>query len=170
MRQLFHDDGSWNELQQEWSKQCHDAGEDFESYMSATMPMLAEQIELCEKEKWSGVFASPAADGSHDAICFLNGAFIPDFKGRVLRVRHLILAPKYDYDDSIEEDYAKLLSRIFENVLTISDSELKCDHVKFHFRSPADVRLFRKFAEFLNEKSHFSSVKMVGAWLFVSKS
>lgn len=170
MRQLYHEDGSWKELQQEWSKQCHDLGEDFESYMSATIPMLADQIELCARDKWSDVFSVIGEDGSHDAICFLNGAFIPDFKGRVLRVRNLILAPKHDFANFSEEEYAKLLSGVFENVLRTSDSKLPCPHIKFHFRSPADVSIFRKFAEYLNEESHFSSVKMVGAWLFVSKA
>jgi hypothetical protein len=170
MIRLSHDNGSWSELLEQWSRQCHEYEEDFESYVPTTLPMLAEQIESCTKEKWSGVYGIQNAEGGFEAICFLNGAFLPKFKGRVLRMRHLILAPKYDFGDFSEDEYARLLSIVFERVLTESDTKLPCPHVKVHFRSPADVAIFRKFATELNETSHFSSVKMVGSWLFVSKA
>jgi hypothetical protein len=169
MIRLSHEDGSWNNLQSSWSKQCHACDEDFSSFMPTTLPMLADEIEGCSNNKWTGVYAVDNEDG-FDAICFLNGAFIPKFSGRVLRVRHLILAPKYDLQDYSVEEYASLLARVFEAVLAVSDSSLPCPHVKFHFRSPADVAVFHTFAENLNKLSHFSSVKMVGSWLFVSKA
>lgn len=170
MKRLSHEDGSWSELLENWTRECHEFDEDFVSYMPTTVPMLAEQIETCANDKWSGVYAIQDAQGAYEAICFLNGAFIPKFTGRVLRVRHLILAPKYDFGDYSEDEYARLLSIIFERVLTESDSNLPCPHVKVHFRSPADVAIFRKFAEKLDQFGHFSSVKMVGSWLFVSKA
>lgn len=170
MKRLQHSDGSWSAVLDEWSAQCHNFGEDFESYMPATLPMLAEQISIAPSGPSTGVYASFDDIGSCRAICLLNGAFIPKFSGRVLRVRHLILSPKYDFEDYSAEDYASLLAAVFEDVLSVSDGEIKCNHVKFHFRSPADVALFRDFAALLNEKEHFSAVKMIGAWLFVSKT
>ncbi|MDO6478247.1 hypothetical protein [Shimia thalassica] len=170
MKRLLHVDGSWADLLSKWSKQCHEFDEDFESYMSSTLPMLAEQIEICRKDKWSGVYSVEDSDNNYEAICFLNGAFIPKFTGRVLRLRHLILAPKYDFGDYSEDEYAALLAKVFESVLSLSDSELPCEHVKIHFRSPADVAIFREFAENLEDGSHFKGVKMIGSWLFVSKA
>ncbi len=169
MKRLLHSDGSRGELLDNWRHQCHEFDEDFETFTPATIPSLGEQIEVCANERWSGVYAVENEKGEVDAVCFLNGAFIPKFTGRVLRVRHLILAPKYDFGDYSQEQYASLLSNVFESVLKMSDSQLPCSHVKVHFRSPADVALFRDFAPNLNEGSHFSSVKMVGSWLFVTK-
>lgn len=170
MKQLFHHDGSWSSLQEQWARECHGFDEDYSSFVPSTMPMLAEQIAECATDKWSGVYGVTNESGEYEAICFLNGAFIPKFTERVLRVRHLILAPKYDFGDYSEEEYAGLLSNVFESVLDISDSELLCPHVKVHFRSPADVAIFRDFASNLDKLSHFSAVKMVGSWLFISKA
>lgn len=169
LKQLFHNDGSWQALQDEWAKQCHDFDEDFSSYMPSTIPMLAEQIDVCSSDKWSGVFAKLNAQGEHQAICFANAAFIPKFSGRVLRIRNLILSPRFDFGSFSEEDYALLLTDIFQDILALSDSELKCPHVKFHFRSPADLALFQRFAAEMSKFGQFSEIKMVGSWLFVSK-
>ncbi len=170
MRRFSHEDGSWSEFLDNWKRQCHDFGEDFSSYVPTTLPILAQQIEDCVNDKWSGVYGVQNSEEEYEAVCFLNGAYIPNFTGRVLRVRHLILAPKYDFGDYSEDEYARLLSTVFEGVLQESDSNLECQHVKIHFRSPADVAIFRNFGEKLNNLSHFSSVKMVGSWLFVSKA
>ena len=169
MKQLLHDDGSWAHLLEEWAKQCHDFDEDFSSYMPATIPLLGEQIEICSGERWNGVYAHVDAAGEHHAVCFVNRAFIPRFSGRVLRVRNLILAPKYDLGSYSADDYARLLASIFESVLALSDRDLVCPHVKIHFRSPVDLDLFRNFSEGMTKFGHFSDIQMVGSWLFVSK-
>lgn len=170
MKRFSHMDSSWGDLLDDWTRQCHNFGEDFSSYMPTTLPLLAEQIEDCVNDKWSGVYGIQNKDEEYEAICFLNGAFIPKYTGRVLRVRHLILAPKYDFGDYSADDYARLLSMVFEEVLKESDSNLECPHVKIHFRSPADVAIFRDFGHHLNKTDSFSSVKMVGSWLLVSKA
>lgn len=169
MKRLAHHDGSWSRLQQNWATQCREHGEDFESYMPVTLPTLAEQIVTCDGERWNGVFQFLEADQEPQAIAFFNAAFIPGFSGRVLRIRHLLLAPKYDLGEYSEAEYAQLLTDIFESAILASDDLLPCEHVKFHFRSPADVALFRAFAQHLDQDSRFADVKMVGAWLFVSK-
>ena len=85
-------------------------------------------------------------------------------------MRHLTLSPKYDFGDFSADSYAKVLTEVFESVLLTSDTEIKCPHVKFHFRSPADLELFRNFATDLNKSERFSKVEMVGSWLFVNKN
>lgn len=170
MKRLSHEDGSWSELLQKWKAECHSFDEEIESYMPTMLDTLAEQIEICKQDTRSGVYALEGEADDVEAICFLNGAFLPKFTGRVLRVRHLILAPKYDFADYSVDEYARVLARIFEAVLKVSDSQIQCPHVKIHFRSPADVAVFREFAEKLNDLSHFDHVKMVGSWLFVSKA
>ena len=169
MIELGHHDGSWQRLQDDWAKQCGDFGEEFSRYMPATLPLLADQIEICSGEKWNGVYGIQGTDGTLDAVAFVNCSFIPGFKERVMRVRNLILAPRYDFGDYSEDEYALLLTEVFESVLELSEGPLPCPHVKVHFRSPADVALFREFSEELAHYEHFSDIKMVGSWLFISK-
>lgn len=169
MKRLSHKDGSWQKVQDQWAKQCRDHDEDFESYMPVTLPTLAEQIDICQGQKWTGVFGYQDGGGEFEAVCWLNGAYLPKFSGRVLRVRHLTLSPKYDFGAYTADLYAKLLTDVFESVLDVSNSTLECPHLKFHFRSPADLALFREFATDLNKSSRFSKVEMTGSWLFVNK-
>lgn len=170
MKRLSHLDGTWQQLQDQWREQCLEYDEDYSAYIPDTLQFLADQIDDCHNERWSGVYSHHSQKDEIEAICFLNGAHIPGFSGRVLRTRHLILAPKYDLGSYSAEDYARLLSEVFEDLLVISSGELECPHVKIHFRSPADVELFRSFATHLNRNERFSDVKMVGSRLFVSKA
>lgn len=169
MKRLSLGNGTWQQVLDQWSKQSHQYEEDFESFLPQTLPMLETQIRDCEGNQTTGVYSHLGGTDDHKAICFLNGAFIPGFTGRVLRVRHLILAPEYDFGEYTGDEYAALLAAIFEDVLGVSDAEIPCKNVKMHFRSPADVALFREFATNLNEGSRFLSVKMQGAWLSISK-
>lgn len=170
MKRFQIEDGSWRELYEQWSAQCHKFDEDFESFAPATFAMLEREIDGCKSLEHSGVYGYAKNGSSYDAVCWLNGAFIPKFDGKVLRVRHLMLAPCYDFEDRSQEDYAQILTDIFEAVLEVSDSEICCPNVKFHFRSPADVALFREFAKILPKSSRFSTVNMAGAWLSITKS
>lgn len=169
MKRLSHVDGSWGELLSQWTRQCHDFGEDFENYLPETMKLLGSLVEQTEGQRWDGVFAFDDA-GQYEGICFVNGAFIPGYSGRVLRVRHILLSPKHDFGEYQEEQFASTLGSIFERILQLSESVIPCLHLKFHFRSPADVATFQKFSSFLAKTDHFSSVQMKGAWLMLTRS
>ena len=169
MNKLSHVGGSWSSLLTEWQAQCHDFGEDFETFLPVTLPMLAEQVHQCESEPHSGVFAHVGDDGCTDAVLFANGAFIPGYSHRVLRVRHLLLAPKYDFKDFSEVEFAALLTNVFMSILELSNTDIVCGSIKIHLRSPAEIALFREFSDIVDRADLFSSVKMVGAWLMVTK-
>jgi hypothetical protein len=168
MKRLSHIDGTWGDLLTQWSRQCHDLQEDFEGYLPETMKLLGSLVEQTEQQRWDGVFAYEE-DHQIEGICFVNGAFIPGYSGRVLRVRHIILSPKNDFGEYDEEHFARVLGAIFERVLQLSEGSIPCQHLKFHFRSPADVALFRKFSSILPEGDRFSSVQMKGAWLMLTR-
>jgi len=170
MIRLNHHDGTWEKFLNEWSDLCREFDEDFGSYMPYNLLTLAEQCEVCVSDQSSGVFAYKDADGKHAAVCFMNSTFLPKFSGRVLRVRHLVLAPNYDLGEYSADHYAEVLSRVVGSVLEVSNESLPAAHVKFHFRSPADVNVFREFAPILNETKHFKTVKMQGSWLTITKN
>lgn len=168
MKKLSHVDGTWGELLAQWTRQCHDFDEDFESYLPETMKLLGGLVEQTEGQRWDGVFAYEEG-GQIEGICFVNGAFIPGYSGRVLRVRHVLLSPKNDFGDYDEEHFGKTLGAIFERILVLSEGLIPCQHLKFHFRSPADVALFSKFSTILSKSDHFASVNMKGAWLMLTR-
>ena len=170
MIRLNHDDGTWQAFVNEWSKLCRDFDEDFNSYMPYNLNTLAQQCEDCVLDQRSGVFAHKDSDGGHVAVCFLNSGYIPKFDGRVLRVRHLVLAPNYDLGEYSVDQYAEVLSRVVTDVIEMSNGTLLSKHLKFHFRSPADVEVFRQFAPELNKAKHFKNVRMQGSWLTITKN
>lgn len=169
MQKLFHHDGSWNDLLTQWAQQCHDCGEDFEAYLPETIRLLGNLVDDTANEKWDGVFGHKDEQGKHQGVCFVNCTFLPGFTGRVLRVRHVLLSPENDFGDFDEVHYSGLLGTIFERIIRLSDTMLPCKSIKIHFRSPADVALFSRFAANFEDSEHFSSVKMAGAWLMLTK-
>ena len=168
MKKLLSADGSWAELTKQWSAQCHKFDEDFASYIPDTISLLQDLVDQTVNKATDGVFAFVQED-IYQGICFVNGAFIPGFAERVLRVRHVILAPENDFGEFDEEKYARRLGSFFEAILAVSDSVIHCKHVKIHFRSPADVAIFQKFSANLSQFEQFSSVQMKGAWLMITK-
>lgn len=169
MIELKHNDGTWQNLISEWSKQCSDYEQDFESYMSVTLPFLSEQITKLAGNLRSGVFASISKEKEHTAICWCNSTLMPGFDGMVLRVRHLVLSPRYDFEDYEERVYGEALTQVFSGIYEMSCKKFDSPHIKIHFRSPADVAIFGQFASNLHDFGRFSDVSMVGSWLTVTK-
>jgi hypothetical protein len=169
MHKLSLNDGTWDALVDDWGKICQTYDEDFDGYMTVSIPTLKQQCVECVNDNWSGSFALKDGDGKHIAAAFLNAAHIKGFSGRVLRVRHLVMSPSYDFGEFDEDMYAKILMKIVADIVIMSDEQLLCPNLKFHFRSPADLVIFRTFAEKLDVLSRFSLVAMVGSWLHIEK-
>ena len=103
-------------------------------------------------------------------MCQLNVALLPGFDGKVLRVRHIVHSPKYDFDDTVGvDDYASFLVDIFLGVFSISYTEMPAPYIKFHFRSPAERSFFSEFKKALEVKDHFKAIEMRGSWLYIKK-
>ncbi len=160
--------GLWVELLNQWDESCSEFDESLNDYATGSIPVLrplAEQAQLNS----SGVFA--LRDGSrYLGICQLNSAHIKGYTGKVLRVRHIVHAPHYDFGSEVKlEDYAKLLSGIFKGVIDVSAIEMPSPDVKFHFRSPAERQFFVDFSTALKGHKVFDKVDMVGSWLYIKK-
>lgn len=169
MYRLSHDDGTWQEIQDSWSKQCHEEGEDFESYMPVTFPFLGDQIDVLKGHSDSGIYGLKDEGDEPCAIMFVNGANIPGFTGKVLRIRNLIVAPKYDFGDYNEEEYAKLLASVFSGILDLAENQIVCENIKFHSRTAAEAQFFKRFGDELEKSKVFSQISFKGAWLIINK-
>ena len=159
----------WQELLIQWDEECIEFGEDFGDYEQGTLSILRPLAEQTQRAS-SGVYAVKG-EGGYLGMCQLNATWLPGYDGRVLRVRHIIHSPKFDYDDKITvNEYTEFLVSLFLGVFNISLSELDAPHIKFHFRSPAERNFFNHFKDALTHNKQFREVEMRGSWLYISKN
>ncbi|UWQ11932.1 hypothetical protein K3X41_04390 [Aliiroseovarius crassostreae] len=166
-KRISRENGQWNTLWQQWDKECTKYGETISDYATSalsTLKPLAEDPQITS----AGVYGLIDKD-EIVAVCQLNVTGLPGYTGPVVRLRHLVLAPKFDFDDSTTiQEYINVLSSVFAGTINLAHSEMKADHAKLHFRSPADKEFFKNIEQSLKSNSVFSHVALKGSWLYVS--
>ncbi len=170
LKRLQKNDGTWDRFRTQWQEQCGVYEEEFENYASASLGTLEDECGDGTENLDSGVFALADDSGTYHAACFLNSAHIKGFVGKVLRVRHLVLSPYYDFEDLALEQYATTLAHAFTSILKVSEKELDSKHIKIHYRSPYDRTFFAAFALTIKSSSGFESVESKGMWLHLTKA
>jgi hypothetical protein len=130
---------------------------------------MAVLDELVRTPKpWAGAYALKVG-GRYQAICQANSTRLPGYAGRVLRVRHIVLAPAFDFGDYSVKDYSRVLVSLFTCIYALSRKGLPSAHIKFHLASPADLQFFSMMGNALGKVDVFKSVEMKGAWLYITK-
>lgn len=166
------DNKEWSDVKSAWRTQCDDHGEEFEAYAQASMSVLDDLAVSPSKNAKVYVLSrqNETEDGNREplAVFQANSTFLPGFTGRVLRIRHIVLSPKYDYGVFSEDDYKEILAETFAQATALSSKEMESDHVKFHFRTPADLYFFREMRPSLEREPEFKDVKAYGAWISFS--
>lgn len=157
------ENGLWKAVQKEWHQQCEDYEEDVDNYASASMPVLQALSETPTRR--AKVFVLLDEGHKPHAVFQANSARLPGFEGFVLRIRHLVLSPEYDYGKHEIEDYKTLLASCFGHACELARTSMQSDHVKFHFRTSADLYFFKAAYPSLLEEPAFKDVIMYGAWL-----
>lgn len=166
--QVREADGSWAELKDRWQGECEQFGEDFEQYAITAWPVLDELANADKAD--AGVFALKCDEGKFHAVCQANSTHLPGYTGKVLRIRHLLMAPYYDFGDYSIEEYSAVLAKMFARTIVLSIDRLPSRHIKFHLRSPSDRTIFSIVGERLDGSDIFSSVEVKGAWLYMTKA
>lgn len=165
-KRISRENGLWGNLWAEWDKICTSFDENFQEFAPSSLTVLQPLAENPQTES-AGVFAL-IDQGSILAVCQLNVAFIKGYDNKVLRLRHLLLSPEYDFSDNVTvESYVQILSEMFAGTVHCANSELPAKHVKLHLQSPADRQFFKEIEQHLNVSATFSAVKMHGAWLYI---
>lgn len=160
--------GLLGKLWKDWDAQCAEFGEDFSEYSTASMETLRSLAEEPEVDS-RGVFGV-CKDDAILAVCQLNVALLPRYDGKVLRVRHITLAPEFDYSDTKEiDDYAAVLREILFGTLMMADGAMTAPHMKFHLRSPNDREFFTNMRDYLTDHDSFELVEIKGSWLYMSR-
>ena len=168
LHRVSHANGLWGDLLQQWEKDCASYSENFDDYATASIGVLrplAEQAQVTQ----AGVYGLKDESG-YIGACQLNAAYLPGYDDKVLRVRHIVHAPIFDFKEDLDvDDYVKFLGGLFVSVFNASVTEMPCPYVKFHFQSPAERTFFDSMTDQLSEISAFAEVKMVGSWLYIKK-
>ena len=164
---LSREGGEWSALWKNWDDVCTNYGEQFSEFAPSALSVLKPLAEDPQVGS-AGVFGLKENE-EFLAACQLNVALLPKYEGKVLRLRHLVLSPEFDFSD--ENNLAKyivVLSNMFAGAVKLANSEMEAKHLKLHLLSPADREFFSNFSEYLSDVAKFSSVKMGGAWLYIT--
>ncbi|GGF77034.1 hypothetical protein SAMN05216376_11232 [Mameliella alba] len=158
----------WDKLVLEWEEECSSFEEDFGDYAVASLPVLAELARAAPRRD-AAVYGL-MSDGKVDVVCQANSTLLPGYTGKVLRVRHIVLAPRFDFSEDITiEAYTETLANVFAGVLGLADDVMPSDHIKFHLKSPAEKSFGGAFTDALSGHPAFSLVAMKGSWIYLSK-
>lgn len=168
LTRLDKNDGSWQSLEEQWRGECGTYGEDFDTYAEASLGTLKDECDAGAPDPNSGVFALTDDGGRRHAACFLNRAAIPNYTGKVLRVRHFVLSPYYDFEPLQIEAYSATLSHYFLALCACAEAELVSQHIKIHYRSPYDRTFFATFGINMRTSGRFTAVESVGMWLHLT--
>ena len=162
-------DSTWNDLCRQWESECISCSEEFSEFAPASFPVLDKLARGAQLTN-AGVFAVPNGE-NYSAACQANVCLLPGYDGKVLRVRHIVFSPNYDYGENLTlEDYGHALLSVFGGTINLSYEEMMARHIKFHLRSPAELQFGNSFTEFLKGHQAFKEVNMRGAWIYLSKS
>lgn len=169
LTRLNRKNGTWDAFETQWKTDAdsYDDGRVF--FESPSIQTLKSECCNGEVDPSSGVFALTDNDNNVHAACFLNSTHLKGYDGKVLRVRHTIFSPYYDYEDLEMEDYAISLTNMFHGIVDASNTELQSDHIKIHYRSPHDRPFFTAFALNMQHAKMFKEVASKGMWLHITK-
>lgn len=168
IRRLRSADNSWGLFYDDWSVQCKEVGEDFESYGAAPISMIREFAEKESDSEWAiGLFDKNRKQYFASACAIL--ATQKGYTGKVLRIREVVVCPLLDYGKLPENEYIDALTDLLNGAVKLSESDLVARHIKVHLRSPEDAKFFRTLGRRLDSKDVFAATEVHGAWLSVTK-
>lgn len=166
---LTTSNGEWQNLVQQWESQCEDYSENFAEYAIASMPVL-EELAIGAEQLSAGVFGFKSCD-KYAALCHANSSFLPSYDGKVLRIRHIVFSPRFDFSDDVPTDeYIQALVGVFTGAMDLANDEMQSNHVKFHLRSRAEREYGQAFTDALKRHGTFKTVNITGSWIYLSKA
>lgn len=159
----------FDKLKKQWAKECIEYGELFDDYAIGVLSVVESLVD--EPEDSVELIGIKSGE-KYSAFLQLNTASIPGYDSPVLRARHLTFSPKFDFGELSLDEYADLLIGVLASVIAVSNThpDLSAKHIKFHLKSPNDRNFFRTLGVGLNEIDTYDVVKVVGSWLYITKS
>ncbi|QPM89398.1 hypothetical protein [Pseudooceanicola algae] len=161
-------DPTWSELMTAWEQECSDYEENLADYASASLPIL-DELARGTPTLNAATYVLKVA-GAPKAAFQANRTFLPGYTGKVLRIRHIVTSPKFDFDNTIDYDeYIDVMVGVFSAALDLAYGELASDHIKFHLKSPVERTFGHNFTDALRGDGAFKIADIRGSWIYLSK-
>jgi len=164
------ENGLYATVEDEWSRQCVDFGEDFQEYATPSMTH-AREIIYDRPCLTYGIYVLRRAD-HHDCLAHCNVARLPATTGVTLRTVWALLAPRFDFQDPNQDELADIAADLVTETLRLAEGGnepgMAADHVKIHFNGTADRRYFAGAAHVLQRAGTLRDVAIRGNWLHMS--
>lgn len=168
LKRLEHSVSGFASLHEQWEGQCRKYGDSFNAIEAGLPPQNPNTPDETLPGN-QGTYGLVDSAGEYHGICFLNLTVQKPFDGKVLRALNFRLSPFYVYEDLEIEDYSKVLSGYFANLVLLSNTELASQHIKIQYSSPYDRQFFAVIAPYLSGVDDFVSVESKGMWLSITK-
>ena len=154
----------------DWSDQCSQFDEDFSDFAVHSISHAKEIVDGKHEGKKYGIFTLNSG-GEYHLLAHLNVAPLPKTTGTTLRILWILLAPKYDFDDTPADRLASMVADLFASAIELSSESngfMEADHVKVHLSGIADRRFFAGMAYGFERDGKMMDVAIRGNWLHMS--
>jgi hypothetical protein len=163
---LLHNDGTWAELEKQWSDECKAFDAEIENFARQSLSHARSIASEVEPDPRYGIFGLKLG-GSYSAIIHANRAGLPGTSGWTLRLLWVLLAPRYDFAEITLEEFAGIAASLVHGAVDIACGEMRCDHIKIHLGNLGDRTFFTGVGESLRLARRISTVKIKGNWLHI---
>lgn len=167
-------DGSWDELESDWSDQAGRSGNRAEAGANGSFRLLRDLAS--EPQPAGGTRGAVAVSGFRSitdrrfyAACMLNAAELSGHPGLSLRVRHLVESPLLASGVLGPAFYADVLISTLGLISMVARRDLQARHVRIHFGHPPDRLVVGACRKALERIAPDASIKMRGAWLYLTR-
>jgi len=167
LTRLTSENGKFEELKDEWKKQCDEYGESFDDYATPAIQHAEKIASENPPDATYGIYAGVVGD-EYQCLMHINQAALPKTTGKTLRILWVLLTPKYDFVDVKHQDLARLSAEIIVDAVNLASSDLKSDHIKIHLGNFADHRFFGAIASGLQAIKFFNEQAIRGNWMHIT--
>lgn len=154
----------WNEIKNNWIKEYKKyETDDYELSIPSSFQIFQEII-ITQADNIQ-IFSLDDKEGKSQALFQGNIASIPKYDSPVLRIRHIIFSPIWDFEIKNVDEHSKLWGELFSEIANLAINK-QIKHIKIHMNSPYEAKmLFANVAKSLEKQGIFSNVRDYGAWV-----
>ncbi|WBT39071.1 hypothetical protein [Hyphomicrobium sp. DMF-1] len=168
LERVCHADGTFQELERQWTEQCEAYDEDLAAYAAPHLELAKKISEENPQDSKYGIFALKSG-GEYSCLMHVNVARLPKTEGKTLRILWILLAPKYDFEDIERELLARLSAEIVLGALGLAAGALGSDQIKVHLGNIGDRQYFTGFCAALVGADVVAEAAIRGNWLHVKQ-
>ncbi|MGB0683063.1 MAG: hypothetical protein ACPGOV_10165 [Magnetovibrionaceae bacterium] len=150
-----------------WRGQCETYNEDFDDYSPEHMKHALEIAAENPPDQRYGIYVLNDG-GEFFGLSHFNRAQVKRTTGWTLRIHWTLMAPRFDFEEQSLEDIAGVTADVLYAAIKVAETELPCDHIKFHLSGIPDRRYLYGVATGLKIGRIFGDVEYSGNWLTLS--